>query len=82
MIKGDLIEHKDQYNFGMQELRAFLSAGTTWKDLAVGEFSEKSRLFKNLLVLSELAMREGIYQENELKDELQEIKQAIKRLLL
>ncbi|MEC1524448.1 hypothetical protein P9D43_20815 [Neobacillus niacini] len=81
-MKGDTKNIKEQYDSGMQELREFLKAETTWQDLTFEEFSAKSGTFKSLLVLSELAMQEGVYPEEYLKDELQQILQGIKRLLL
>ncbi len=81
-LKGDTKNIKEQYDSGMQELREFLKAETTWQDLTFEEFSAKSGTFKSLLVLSELAMQEGVYPEEYLKDELQQILQGIKRLLL
>lgn len=71
-----------QYDSGMQEIREFLYSGTTWKDLMIEEFSEKSRFFKSLLVLSEFAMRNNLYAKGQLDEDLRKIRQAIKRLLL
>lgn len=82
MIKGDLMSIKEQYDSSMQELQEFLSKENTWKDLSVEEFSEKSRLFKSLLLLSEIAKQEAFYSEDKLKEELQQVYQALKRLLL
>ncbi|TYS63519.1 hypothetical protein FZC76_20085 [Sutcliffiella horikoshii] len=72
---------KEQYDRGMQEVRAFLKTETTWQDLTIEEFSEYSSLFKSLLLLSELVMREGVYPEEYLKEELQLIYRSIKRLV-
>lgn len=79
---GDVMSIKEQYDNGIKELWVFLNAKTTWRDLTTEEFKEKSKLFKGMLVLSELAKRDSLYSENKLQKELQQIHIAIKRLLL
>lgn len=71
---------KVQYDSQMQELRAFLISGTTWRDLSKEEFSEKSKHIKSLLVLSEIALQEGIYSKEHLKEDLQLINKAYKTI--
>ncbi|MGG3235631.1 hypothetical protein ABEP17_19595 [Priestia flexa] len=75
------IKIKEQYDTEMQGLHAFLLSGTTWRDLSKEEFSDKSKHIKSLLVLSEIALQEGIYSKEHLKEDLQLINKAIKQLI-